>query len=289
MTKAARGFDFARRERWKVMELLAIWEGEFNSTSLRELFQVTREHASRDIKAYMEHHPENVFYYRQRKAFLPTTEFKPQVSSGTLTEYVALVQRLRSETGENHSADMVVSIPEPTVAVDPYVVRSIICAIRQRKRVSVIYRSWNSPGGKHRYIHPHAIAHSGIRWHCRAYDELSGEFRDFALGRFRGPAVGSDASDIDPGTDTAWNETVTLELVPNPALSESEKDLVLSDYGIEEGGLTLTCRPCMVQYALNAYQVDVNYQPEKSSRPARSQPLVLSNVADVDQYLFALE
>lgn len=270
------------------MELLAFWEGQFNTTALRELFQVTREHASRDINAYIEQHPRNIFYHRRQRAYLPGSGFKPQISSGSLSEYVALVQRLRDDAGTAANADLMVAIPEPAIAVDPLVVRSIIMAIRQRKRVSVMYRSWNHPQGKHRYIHPHAIAHSGMRWHCRAYGEEHMEFRDFALGRFQGPAIDCGSSDVDPKSDCAWFETITLKLAPNPALSDQEKELVRSDYGLGDDTLSVGCRACMAQYLLNAYQVDVHYVPGKDPRPARAQPLVLQNKPDIVPHLFTL-
>src|SRR5690606_23854369 len=110
--------------------------------------------------------------------------------------------------------------------------------------------------GTRRTLHPHAFAYSGLRWHCRAFDETHGEFRDFHLSRLVAIELGN-VSNIDPKRDQDWHNVINLILKPNPALTPAERELVKADYSIAGGQLTFPVRACMAQYVLQSFQVDV--------------------------------
>ncbi|MBK8816564.1 MAG: WYL domain-containing protein [Methylococcaceae bacterium] len=55
-------------------------------------------------------------------------------------------------------------------------------AIHRQKIISLNYQSHTS-GFSQREIAPFALVNDGLRWHVRAYDRKSKEFRDFVLTR----------------------------------------------------------------------------------------------------------
>ncbi len=83
--------------------------------------------------------------------------------------------------------------PVPERAVDPYVLRALMRAIRERRALEALYQSMSRPTALRRTIEPHALAHDGFRWHARAFDRESGEFRDFVLGRLSKPRLAGEA------------------------------------------------------------------------------------------------
>jgi len=70
-----------------------------------------------------------------------------------------------------------------------------------------------------RDVAPSALLDTGLRWHARAYDRKSGEFRDFVLTRIQDAEVLKDAS-VEPhecpDQDIQWTRIVELELVTHP-------------------------------------------------------------------------
>ena len=53
-------------------------------------------------------------------------------------------------------------------------------------------------------IEPHALAHDGFRWHARAFDRETGEFRDFVLGRLSKPGSAAEPRSR-AADDAAWH------------------------------------------------------------------------------------
>ncbi len=137
-----------------------------------------------------------------------------------------------------------------------------------------------SPSGTKRTIHPFALANSGLRWHCRAYDELRSEFRDFHLGRITKAKV-SSASNIDNKNDKAWHSTVELVVGPHPELSVAQRRVIMMEHG---GGETfsLNVRASMVEYTLQNYLI--NKEPFEGE--PKEKPLYLVNLGDVQDFLF---
>ncbi len=71
--------------------------------------------------------------------------------------------------------------PVPERRIDPLVLRAVLFAIRGRESLDVAYQSMSRPEPVRRIIEPHALAYDGFRWHTRAFDRESGEFRDSLL------------------------------------------------------------------------------------------------------------
>jgi hypothetical protein len=133
------------------------------------------------------------------------------------------------------------------------------------------------PTALRRTIEPHALAHDGFRWHARAFDRESGEFRDFVLGRLSKPRLAGEARSR-PRQDGAWHALVTLEIAPHPALTPAQSRAIALDYGIRGGAARLSVRRALLFYALRRLGLDV----PPDTRPAHEQHIVLLNRAEVE-------
>jgi predicted DNA-binding transcriptional regulator YafY len=137
-------------------------------------------------------------------------------------------------------------------------------AIHRKSAVQIGYRAVSS-GMTSRVIVPFALADSGSRWHVRAYDRRSNEFRDFVLARiadarFDGePIVDEELAEHD----IQWNRIVELELVPHPA-NMRNPDTIEAEYGMTDGTLVIRVRAALVGYMLRRWNVDCT--PDHSLR-----------------------
>jgi predicted DNA-binding transcriptional regulator YafY len=68
-------------------------------------------------------------------------------------------------------------------------ISSIACrAIHAKRPVAIRYHSMSS-GESERVIVPFALVDTGLRWHVRAFDRKSREFRDFVVTRIEAPTL----------------------------------------------------------------------------------------------------
>lgn len=273
--------DFSREDRYRAMEVLLQWEGACNASRMSDLFRVRRENVTRHIQEYRAEFPGQMAYDAIGKVFRPTPAFQPRYSRGVISEYLTLARRFYTGA-DNHS--WLDSGPSPHIEPDPVIFRDMVQAIKDQYPVLTRYRSWNHPQGIERRIHPHSLAYSGLRWHCRAFDERTESYRDFHLGRIDTLVPGGP-----PGTGTTrdndrdWNEYITLTMGPNPGLSPEEQGLVCADYGMSDGKLSVTCRRSMAHYVLQGYQVPTG---GGTSGTPRSYPLVCENLDEIRNNLF---
>ena len=68
------------------------------------------------------------------------------------------------------------------------ILAAICRAIHANRPVAIRYHSMSS-GESARVIVPFALIDTGLRWHVRAFDRKSGEFRDFVVTRIEAPIL----------------------------------------------------------------------------------------------------
>ena len=68
----------------------------------------------------------------------------------------------------------------------PDVIRPLVQAAREQKRVEGDYVSLNNPNRGDRIITPHTLVFTGVRWHVRVFFEKNMDYRDLVLSRYRG-------------------------------------------------------------------------------------------------------
>ncbi|MGB1142151.1 MAG: helix-turn-helix transcriptional regulator, partial [Halioglobus sp.] len=239
--------------RYRFIETIALWEGRLTTRHLCDTFGIGRQQASKDINNYIrEVGPGNLEYDKYLKGYKPTDDFSPRVTLGLADEYLHLMARNNELQNMFESLSLDVANVEvlsvPVRDVKPQVLRPIMQAARQQKRLEVDYVSINNPDREGRIIVPHTLVYTGLRWHVRAWCEKNQAYRDFVLSRFRDIPEIMDASPHGADGDTEWNTQVTLRITPDPRLRPEQQEVVAVDYGMEDGALEVSTRGRLVPY-----------------------------------------
>ena len=246
----------AQRDRLAFVELRLRFVGEIRRQDLVTRFDIQAAAATRDIAQYKEMAPGNMEYDPKGKVYVRASWFRP------LFDFPAerVLTWLSQGYGDGEPirwkgvvAQEGTSLPGK---IDLDLLSVLTRAIHQGAAVEIAYRALSS-GLTTREIVPFALADSGLRWHVRAFDRRSGEFRDFVLGRLDdaqilpGPVADHEKSD----QDIQWNRITELELVPHPA-NVQHPDTIEAEYGMEGGVLKFRARAAMAGYLLRRWNVD---------------------------------
>lgn len=81
-----------KEARFRVIELLAYWEGVVNASKLAVLFQVTVNNITKSLAEYRKEYPDSLFYNKSAKRFEPTSEFHLHYTDGSWEEYTAFLR-----------------------------------------------------------------------------------------------------------------------------------------------------------------------------------------------------
>jgi hypothetical protein len=246
----------AQRDRLAFIELRLRFVGEIGRQDLIRRFGIQAAAATRDITQYKELAPGNTEYDTKSKVYTQADWFRPLFDFPAERIFTWLSQsygdaeptRLRSII-----AAQGVGLPG---RVDLELLSTLTRAIHRGVAVRISYRALSS-GLTTREIVPFALADSGLRWHLRAFDRRSGEFRDFVLNRFADASIlpGEVGDHERPDQDIQWNRITELELVPHPA-NVQHPDTIEVEYGMEGGVLKVLIRAAMAGYLLRHWNVD---------------------------------
>ncbi len=252
----------ARRARWseeKRLEFIDFrlrWEGRFNRSDLTDFFGISVPQASIDISRYLEAAPANASYDRTERAYVAGSGFVPvypeNEPSRYMNELFARASGLESkETSFLGWSPPVGLTPIPRRPIEVSILLALLRAVRDQLGLRILYHSMTRPEPTSRTISPHAFGHNGLRWHARGFCHTHGDFRDFVVGRIL-KVEGFESRGADPATDRAWHTIQTLELCPNPTLSEPHRRAIELDYGMTNGRVTLQCREALRFYLENS-------------------------------------
>jgi predicted DNA-binding transcriptional regulator YafY len=269
--------------RWSVERRLAFieerlfWLGEVNRTHLIRAFGVSPSQASKDIARYLELRPAGLAYDKSAKRYVAGAGFRTVLAEPDAARYLGelrlaelgVVPADATLAGAGVAFD---TAPVPERRIDPYVLRAVLTAIRGRQALAVTYQSMSREKPGRRRIAPQALAFDGFRWHARAFDFETGEFRDFVLGRMAKPSPDL-AAEAAPARDPDWERFVDLVIAPHPGLTPAQARAIALDYGITRGSARLKVRRALLFYALKRLGLDV--PPE--TRPPHDQHIVLVN------------
>lgn len=273
--------------RYRYIETIALWEGRLTTRHLCDTFGIGRQQASKDINAYLrEVGVGNLEYDKYLKGYKPTADFSPRVTRGLADEYLHLVARNNELMNMFESLSLNVSNVEvlhhPVRDVKPDILRPIMQAARQQKRLDCDYVSLNNPDREGRIIVPHTLVYTGLRWHVRAWCEKNLAYRDFVLSRFRDPPEIMDESEHGADGDSEWNTRVMLRIIPDPRLSPAQQEVIQRDYGMQDGELAFATRGKLVPYALRLLNIDL-----RDTLPdPMAQQIVVANRNELETWLF---
>lgn len=275
--------------RWGIERRLAFidfrlyWEGRINRKDLTEFFDISIPQASTDLRKYQEEAPDNVEYDKSGKFYYATKNFKPIFTSADSFDYLAQLRLISSNIINKDESFLGVLpnldiTPNPNRAVNPNILRKILRAIREKKSLEIEYQSMSRDNPIWRRISPHTLAYDGHRWHVHGYCFIRKSFRDFVFARILN-AKGFHPSEIDPTTDTEWNNFLKVKLGPHPGLTDSQRRIIESDYGMVNGSVTITIRSALYFYFERQFRLD----KECETRPAKEQQIILLNRDEIEE------
>ena len=272
--------------RYRVIEIVALWEGRLTTNHLIQSFGIGRQQASKDINAYLaDIAPGNLVYDTHLKGYKPSESFIPKLTSGHADEYLHILSRREDMTVTFNELDMGFEhssmIHPVTRNIAPEVLRPLVQGIREKKRVDICYTSLKNGETVERIISPHTLICTPLRWHVRAYCEYAGDYRDFVLSRIHGIPDINDNAVHSKQEDMLWNTKVTIELIPDLRFNEKQKAVIEKDYGMSNSRLNIATNASLVRYLLDAYNIDIYVQ---KNRP-QGQQIVVGNMDELMPFL----
>lgn len=272
--------------RYRMIEVIALWEGRLTTNHLIQSFGIGRQQASKDINTYLaDVAPGNLVYDKQLKGYKPSDSFTPKLTGGHADEYLHILARSKDMTVTFDELDMGfenVSMVRPvTRNISPQVLRPLVQAIREKKRVDICYTSLKDGKEVERIISPHTLVCTPLRWHVRAYCEYAKGYRDFVLSRIRGVPDINDKLIMGKDRDELWNTQLTIQLTPDTRLTEQQASVIAHDYGMTSNLLELCTNAALIRYVLDTYNIDLNIL---DSSP-QGQQIIVKNLNKLKQHL----
>ncbi len=242
--------------RYRLIEIIALWEGRLTTNHICHGFGIGRQQASKDINMYLRDvAPGNLDYDRHRKGYVPSAAFKPVVTAGEAGEYLELMSRHDSLSQTFESLD--IRLPAsavvrlPSHQGNPEVVRAVVAATRQGRKLALDYASLRQPQTESCVLSPHTLVCSGSQWFARGWCDRQQQYRDFQLTRFRGtPQLLTERASRKALQDQQWNRAITLVFRPDRRLTEHQQAVVAQDYGMVDQRLRLPTRAALRSHIL---------------------------------------
>lgn len=254
----------AQRERLSYIDFKLYFLGELRRSDMVGRFETGPAGATRDIAQYREIASENLELDPATKVYHPTPEFVPLFEHQPQRVLTALSQGFGEGIGDQLLSTVRCEFPNTLSLPKTAVLAPITRAIHRCKVVRLGYTSIDS-GKTEREIVPLALVDTGIRWHVRAFDRRSQQFRDFVLTRMENPTLLEDSPVAREETveyDVQWSRLIELDLVPHP--EHPRPEVVNLDYEMPDGVLKVKVRAANAGYMLRRWSVDCS--PDHSLR-----------------------
>jgi len=272
------------QQRLEYIEFKLYWEGKINRKDIMDTFNVSVPQASSDIRKYLEAAPDNMYYDKKNKYYLPTKNFKAKFNLPNANSYLSNLLLYSFHSEENSFIDMPsvhATIPVINRGVDAEILRIVLKGIRENKAIQINYQSLSRQSPAWRWICPHALAFDGFRWHTRAFCKLREQFLDFNLGRIIRIKNEKD-SDIDSSDDTLWHTQTKLVIAPHPKLTKDQKKIIERDYCMKNAKIEIPIKAALVNYALFRFRLEEGHEKKNP----KHQNIVLLNYEEIKPFLF---
>lgn len=273
--------------RYRLIEIVVLWEGRLTTNHLCHSFGIARQQASKDINAYLRDvAPGNLIYDGKLKGYKPAPDFSPKLTSGLADEYLHALASIKDFAHTFSQLDLGFAHTEmltpPLRQVNPDILRALVQAARDGRKIDMGYVSLTSPDEESRIIAPHTLVCTPLRWHVRAYCEKNREYRDFVLSRFRGINGIEGDADMTKEQDERWNTKIDIVLVPDSRLTDYQKAIIAEDYNMAGGKRVISVRSALVPYAVQALNLDLT---KIEARP-EAQQIMVANLEEVKRHAF---
>jgi len=271
---------WATRQRLEFIELMAYYTGVVTRSDVAKAFAISDAAATKDLKFYGDIAPENLLYKHTVFGFIPGPEFKEAFADLSPAAILPIIEANLTTVGGPNQNQPVFGIPTESLSLpnrlpDKAVLAQITRAIHKNKKLDVSYRSLSKrESNRKRVIEPHSLVNTGFRWHVRAYNEDTFDFRDFVLSRFVSAECLINDAESSSQYDDDWSEIISLKLSPHPKLDEDNRASLLIDYGSDSDIIDIKIRRALIGYLLQQLSVDTT--ADHSLNPKKYQLVVLN-------------
>lgn len=282
---------WATRQRLQYIEIMAFYCGVVSRADVARAFGISDPAATKDLNLYGRLAPDNLIYKQALFGYVPGPEFRECVADLSPEVVLPMIAHNLTSMSGPYGEQPIFAIPAESLPIparlpDKAITAQVLRAVAQHKKLQLRYRSLSERDHEApRIIEPHSLCHNGLRWHIRAYNEESFDFRDFVLSRIEAAQMLDEPSESSGEFDEEWVETLTLELTPHPALPERKRLNLLMDYGasVEDGGevITIEVRRALLGYLLQQLSVDTT--ADHSLNPHAYQ-LIVANRDEVEPF-----
>ncbi len=285
--QSVNGIKRATQQRLQYIEIMAYYTGLVTRSDIARAFGISDAAATKDLKLYSQLAPDNLIYKHSLFGFVPGPAFSEIFTDLQPEQVLPMIAANLPFAAEPTRQPFLYgvateSLPLPQRLPDKAIVAEVMRAIKQRTALKMVYRSLSDRGSPaERLVEPHALIHTGLRWHVRAYNADTYDFRDFVLSRVEQATQLPQAAESNPQYDDDWTELVTLQLVPHPGLDERKQDILLMDYAAENGVIEFTVRRALLGYVLQRLSVDTS--ADHSLNPNAYQ-LVVMNRDEIEPF-----
>ena len=246
----------SQQDRLRHIELRLRFLGEVRRPDVMLRFGIQSAAASRDLAVYRDLAPQNIEFDSRSKGYLLGSAFSPLFPTSADQALAWLAEQLGDAIAPSSESLLPCLMPSRLSHPDLEVLACITRSIHLKQVLDIRYHSISS-GASQRQIVPFALLDTGLRWHVRAFDRKSNEFRDFVLTRIQAPNVQAESSPQrheTPEHDAQWARIVELDLVPHP--DQPRPEITRMDYGLHDGSLRLKLRAAIAGYVLRKWSVD---------------------------------
>ena len=246
-----------RRLRW--IEDRLWWHGSLRRGEIVERFGISPQQASQDISSYQHIRPGLAKLDPSSKAYRREQGAQPLFQKDP-------IRWIGQEMSENAPVLPLERIPVPGRRVDPDVMAALLGAFDAKRPLAIEYQSLSRDGPSARTICPHYLVDANHRCHVRAWDALRSRFADFVVGRIVSARPCLDYPWVDGLADELWHEQAVIVLVPGPGLTQAQRQIVESDYGMLNGRSELAVRKALVTYVAEDLGILNEIQGTKNGR-----------------------
>lgn len=260
--KSADDVKWATRQRLQYIELMAYYTGAVSRSDVASAFGISDAAATKDLKLYNELAPDNLVYSQKVFGFVPANQFTEMFADLSPRTALPMIAANLPAAGGPSASKPLYGIPAEPLPLPGRLPRKEVLsqttrAIRNSKQLQVIYRSLSDRDSEAaRIIEPHSLVNTGLRWHVRAYNHETYDFRDFVLSRITDATLLDADAESSGEYDDDWVEHVSLRLAPHPRLYERKRQSLLTDYGADSGVIEVRVRRALIGYLLKSLSVD---------------------------------
>lgn len=242
-------------QRLKDIEVLLLWEGRVGNARLRELYDIGLGAASVLIKAYRAIYPRSCVWNTVERLYTAVPGLvKPELSLGTISDYLELLARSGSQDG-TITYDGRVDLTN----VAPAIFSTLHLACSRKQCVELVYASMSTPLAQARMFFPQRLVQAGRRWHVRGFDGRTMKHADFTLGRVISATVVLEEWTQEIPADIAWDTQVAFKIFPHPLLTAAQAAVIEREYMGSCASRQITCRAAMVPYVIQDLRISVKH------------------------------